>query len=124
MYKCKECSYQMSSNADACPNCGNNDPFYEKQIKSSYKKKHSDNKIVWLVGGAIFFFVMIILNLIGIDSGGTFALITLHISFWNIFVLIAITIGLIIYSVKCIFENKEISTEIDKIWEKQRKLEI
>ena len=126
MYKCRECSYHVSSEADACPNCGNSDPFYEKTIinLNTYRVQHGA-KIGWFSRFAIFFFVMVILNLTGIDEKGTLAMITFHISFWNIYVLIAISITLyIIGSAIHIAKDKEISAEIDEFLEMQRKLEI
>ena len=33
MFKCKECSSQVSEEAAMCPKCGNNDPLYKKAIK-------------------------------------------------------------------------------------------
>jgi RNA polymerase subunit RPABC4/transcription elongation factor Spt4 len=33
MYKCKSCGAKLAENAVNCPNCGDSDPFYNKEIE-------------------------------------------------------------------------------------------
>ena len=50
MYKCKTCKEKIAENAINCPNCGDADPFWNKEIDALYKQiSKKEKKIYWII---------------------------------------------------------------------------